>query len=267
MTEPAPHVHEHDPDQEAAWRALLTGDLGQLRYLRAILGKIPAGPRCKLCLAPLRAPGSIILRPFGFGPSRLNRRLCRACFRAVDKRPGGAEIELSLLFADVRGSTGLAEHMPPQEFSKLISRFYGVAANVVDRWDGIVDKFVGDEVVALFVPGFAGEDHASRTVEAARDLLRETGNDGPDPWAPIGVGVHTGVAFVGRVGEEDACDFTAVGDAVNTTSRLASEAAAGEILVSTDAAEASSLETSGLERRTLTLRGRDEMIDAFVARA
>ena len=266
MTEPAPHIHEHDTEQEAAWRAVLTGDLGQLRYLRAILGRIPAGPRCKFCLAPLRAPGSVVLRPFGFGPSKLNRRLCRACFRTIDKRPGGAEVDLSLLFADVRGSTGLAERMPAHEYSKLISRFYGVAASVVDRWDGIVDKFVGDEVVALFVPGFAGEEHAERAVRAAHDLLRETGNDGPEPWAPIGIGVHTGVAFVGRVGEGDACDFTAVGDAVNTTSRLSSAAAAGEILVSAHAAEAAGLDASGLERRTLTLRGRDEMIDAFVAR-
>jgi len=267
MAEPAPHVHEHDPETEEAWRAVLNGDLGALKVFRSVLGRIPAGPRCKLCLAPLKAPGSVVLRPFGFGPSKLNRRLCRACFRSIEKRPGGAEVELSLLFADVRGSTAIAERMPAQEFSRLISRFYGVAANVVDKWDGIVDKFVGDEVVALFVPGFAGEDHASRAVAAARDLLRETGNDGGEPWAPIGVGVHTGVAFVGRVGEGDACDFTAVGDAVNTAARLASEAGAGEVLVSNAAAAASDLNASGLESRTLTLRGRDEMIDAVVLAA
>jgi adenylate cyclase len=154
--------------------------------------------------------------------------------------------------------------LPPQEFSKLISRFYGVAAGVVDRWDGIVDKFVGDEVVALFVPGFAGEDHASRAVDAARDLLRETGNDGDDPWVPIGAGVHTGVAFVGRVGEGDACDFTAVGDAVNTTARLASAAGAGEILVSRAAANASGVDQSEREMRTLELKGKDELVDALV---
>jgi adenylate cyclase len=192
------HVHEVDAATENAWRAVLTGDLGQLRYIRAVMGRIPSGPRCKLCLSPLKAPGSVILKPFGFGPSRLNRRLCRACFRAVDKRPGGAEIELSLMFADVRGSTSLAEKMQPQEFSRLISRFYGTAARVVDEWDGIIDKFVGDEAVALFVPGFAGEDHASRAVQAARSLIHETGNDGADPWVPLGIGVHTGIAYVGR---------------------------------------------------------------------
>lgn len=268
MSEPAnDHAHEYDPEHEEAWRAALTGDIGALRYFRAVLGRIPGAPRCKLCLAPMKAPGNLIVRPLGFGPSKLNRRLCRACFRHLDKHPGGAEVELSLLFADVRGSTSIAERMPAQEFSKLISRFYGVAAKVVDHWDGIVDKFVGDEVVALFVPGFAGEDHASRAVEAARDLLRETGNDGGAPWVPIGAGIHTGVAFVGRVGEGDACDFTAVGDSVNTTARLASSAGAGEILVSEAAAVASGLDTSALNARTLTLKGKDEMIDAVVLTA
>jgi adenylate cyclase len=87
------------------------GELPSLRYFRRILSWIPSGPRCKLCLSPLNPPGSVLLRPVGFGPSQLNRRLCRACFRSLDKRPGGAEIELSFLFADVRGSTALAERM------------------------------------------------------------------------------------------------------------------------------------------------------------
>jgi adenylate cyclase len=261
------HEHEHDREHEEAWRAVLMGEARGLQTVRKLVGWVPTGPRCKLCLAPLKPPGSVVLRLVGFGPSRLNRRLCRACFRAIEKRPGGAEVELSLLFADVRGSTGLAERMPAHEFSQLISRFYGTAAKVVDGWDGLVDKFVGDEVVALFIPGFAGSDHASRAIGAGQDLLRETGNDGPEPWAPIGIGVHTGVAFVGRVGEGDACDFTAVGDAVNTTARLASAAGAGELLVSRAAAEAAGFDSAGLEARTLELRGRDETVDAVVATA
>ena len=264
---PVTETSEHTHERSEAWRRILAGELSQLRFYRAVLGKIPAGPRCKLCLAPLKPPGSVVLRPFGFGPSRLNRRLCRACFRTVDTQPGGAEVELSFLFADVRGSTALAERIPAQEFSRLISRFYGTAARVVDRWDGLVDKFVGDEVVALFVPGFAGEDHAGRAVEAARELMRETANEGGEPWIPVGAGVHTGVAYVGRVGEGDACDFTAVGDAVNAAARLASTAKAGEILVSAAAATAADLDTSGLESRALELRGRDERVTAWVATA
>jgi hypothetical protein len=96
--------------------------------------------------------------------------------------PGGAEVELSLLFADMRGSTGLAERMPAHEFSQLISRFYGTAAKVVDRWDGLVDKFVGDEVVALFITGVGGPNHAERALGAARELVCETGNSNGEPW-------------------------------------------------------------------------------------
>jgi adenylate cyclase len=185
----------------------------------------------------------------------------------VETKPGGAEVELSFMFADVRGSTALAEHTQAQEFSSLLARFYGIAAKAVDSRDGIVDKFVGDEVVALFIPGFAGDDHAADAVAAAMGLMRETGNDGEDPWVPVGAGVHTGIAFVGVVGEGDAHDFTAVGEPVNTTARLASEAGGrGEILVTAAAAAAAELDTAGLESRTLTVRGRDEPVVAWVAR-
>jgi adenylate cyclase len=267
VSDPTSETHEHQAEHEAAWRAILTGQVRGLNMTRRLVGWVPAGPRCKLCLAPLRAPGSVLLRPFGFGPSKLNRRLCRSCFRSVEKHPGGAEVEISLLFADVRGSTSLAERMSPQAFSNLIARFYGTAANVVDDRNGLVDKFVGDEVVALFIPGFAGEDHAAKAVDAARELMRETGNDGGEPWIPVGAAVHSGVPYVGRVGEGDACDFTAIGDPVNTTARLASSAAAGEILVSAAAAEAAGLDTTGLEMRTLELRGREEHAEVWVARA
>jgi adenylate cyclase len=117
--------------------------------------------------------------------------------RSAHKHPGGAEVDISVLFADVRGSTALAEGMLPGEFSRLMSRFYGAAAEVIDECDGIVDKFVGDGAVALFIPGFAGSDYAADAIAAARGLIAQTGNDGPDPWIPVGAGVHTGSSFVG----------------------------------------------------------------------
>jgi adenylate cyclase len=168
------------------------------------------------------------------------------------------------LFADVRGSTGIAERLPPEEFSRLLARFYGAAAEVIDDCDGIVDKFVGDGVVALFIPGFAGSDHAADAIAAARGLLEQT-SDGGDAWIPVGAGVHTGTSFVGSVGEGDARDFTALGDTVNTAARLTGLAGAGEVLISTEAAAAANLETTGLQRRTVELRGRDQRLDAWVA--
>lgn len=130
---------------------------------------------------------------------------------------------------------------------------------------GIVDKFVGDSAIALFLPGFAGEDHAADAIEAARDLVEKTGGDSSEPWIPIGVGVHTGRSFVGAVGEGDARDFTALGDTVNTAARLSALAGPGEILISCEAGEAAGIETNGLERRTLEIRGRDQSVDVWVS--
>jgi adenylate cyclase len=254
------------PSVEEMWRQMLTGDYPRLDRMRRMWGALPSPPRCKLCNAPFRGPGGVLMRAIAYGPSSLNRRLCKWCLRAVLKHPGGAEVEISVLFADVRGSTTIAEGMPPEDFSRLMARFYGAAADVIDQWDGIVDKFVGDAAVALFIPGFAGRDHAAGAIAAARGLLEQTGNNGSEPWIPIGAGVHTGTSFVGSVGEGDARDFTALGDTVNTTARLTSLAQPGEILITAEAADASGLDTAGLERRTLELRGRDQSVDAWVAR-
>lgn len=204
------------------------------------------------------------MRVFGFGPSTINRRICRHCIAALEKNPGGAEVEISLLFADVRGSTGLAEQASAGEFSQLMARFYGTAAKVVDARNGIVDKFVGDQAMALFIPGFAGIDHAADAVASARELLAETGHGDGTPWIPVGAGVHTGVAYVGTIGEGDALDFTALGDSVNTAARLAASAGIGEILVSSSAAAAAAVQTDGLESRTLSLRGRTESVEAWI---
>jgi adenylate cyclase len=234
--------------REEMWERMLTGNFPRLHRMRRIWGALPSPPRCKLCNAPFRGPGGVLMRAIAYGPSPLNRRLCKWCIRAIDKEPGGAEVEISVLFADVRGSTAIAERMPPEEFSRLMARFYGAAAKVIDERDGIVDKFVGDGAVALFIPGFAGSDHAANAIAAARRLLE-----------------HTGKSFVGAVGEGDARDFTALGDTVNAAARLTDLAGAGEILISAEAAAAGGLDRAGLERRTLELRGRDQSVEAWVA--
>jgi adenylate cyclase len=250
--------------QEDHWRLMLTGQMPGLLATKRLLKRLPSEPRCKLCMAPFGHPGVLGMRLVGEGTSALNRRICKWCIRGIQKHPGGAEIEVSALFVDVRGSTGIAEHTPAGEFGQLLARFYGTAARVVDRWDGIVDKFVGDEAVVLFIPGFAGEEHAARAIDAARDLMRETGNDGGEPWVPLGAGVHTGTSFVGTVGEGDAIDFTAVGDTVNTAARLMAAAGPGEIVISAAAADSAGLDTAGLEHRSLELRGREQTVDAWV---
>ena len=172
-----------------------------------------------------------------------------------------------MLFADVRGSTTLAEGMTPTEFSRLMNRFYLTATDVLVRSDALIDRLIGDEVIGLFLTGFAGTEHPRVAVEAARELLRAVGYGGPSgPWIPVGAGVHTGTAFVGKVGEQNVNDITVLGDAANVAARLASQAGPGEILVSQAAFTAARLEPSNLEQRRLELKGRREGVDAFVLR-
>jgi adenylate cyclase len=205
------------------------------------------------------------MRAVGLGPWAKNSKYCTGCFRVLRRSHGGAEIETSLLFADVRGSTALAEQMTPREFTRLMGRFYDAATEVLVRHDAIVDKFVGDEVIAIFIPGLAGQAHARRAVDAARDLLRQTGHGEPGgPWVPVGVGVNTGQAYVGAIGDGPDTDMTAMGDVVNTTARLASAAGPGEILVTTSAAAGAGLSIEGFQRRSLALKGKSQPTDVVV---
>jgi adenylate cyclase len=260
------------PQEE--WSAFLGGTHPHLRD-RSPLRFIPSNPRCKLCEAPFGAPGALLLRRYGYGPWEKNPRICARCFKNIDsaaKRcPGGpqgeevkgGEVEISMLFADVRGSSKLARQMPVWDFTQLMNRFYRVCRDVLFETDAIIEKFVGDEVAALFVPFLTGPGHAELAVRAARELLRATGHGEPDgPWVPVGAGVHTGTAFVGMVGSDNASDFTALGDPVNVTAHLAAQAAIGEVLVTTNAARAARLDADGLERRSLSLKGHP--VEAFV---
>ena len=219
-----------------------------------------------MCAAPFGGIGAPLMRAIGRKPAENNPNICGICFTFVSTHHGGAEITLSLMFADIRGSTSLAETMPAKEYRALIDRFYNVAADAVFEHDGFLDKFVGDEVVASFAPLLAGEQHAARAIEAAQALMKATGNgQGETPWAPLGAGVHTGTAWMGAVGEGHAASITVLGDVVNVASRLAALAPAGEILVTTDAAMAASIDPT-LPRHMLDLRGKLQQTEVISLR-
>ena len=205
------------------------------------------------------------MRLMGQGPSRLTPHLCSQCHAHASRHLGGAEVELTMLFADIRGSTPLAEKMAPAEFGRLISRFFATASEVITDSQALLDRLVGDQVIGLYIPGFAGAEHRALAIQAAQDLLHVTGH-GPttEPWIPVGIGVHTGVAFVGSVGNAGiATDITVLGDAPNTAARLSSNAAAGEILISEDA-YVPDMNLEGLEKRQLTLKGKSNPVNVYV---
>lgn len=246
-------------------RGFLSGEDPGIARFRRVMRHIPHGPNCKLCAAPFEGPGGAVLGRLGYARYPGNPAICGSCIKSLNKLGVyGAEIEVSLMFADIRGSTGIGEALTPTDFREFLDNFYRLSAKAILDNDGIVDKFVGDGAVALFIPGFAGPDHAADGIAAARDLLRAAAAG--EPPLPIGVGVHTGVSFVGTIGEGDALDFTALGDTVNTASRVTASAGAGELLVTHAAAEAAGLDTSSLERRTLELRGRSETVGTYVLR-
>jgi adenylate cyclase len=189
-------------------------------------------------------------------------RLCRQCHDEAARRIGGCEVEVTLLFADVRGSTPLAERLSPAEYSRLINRFYAVATESLVRSSAWVDRLVGDQAIGIYVPGFAGPDHTSLALSAAQDLLRATGHAAPEgPWLPIGVGLHRGTAFVGAFGSENGVtDITVLGDVANVSARLSSLAAPGEILMSEPAFAALAHPPAGWEARNMLLKGKSEPV-------
>jgi adenylate cyclase len=230
---------------------------------RRVFSRIPSSPRCQLCAAPFAGGGGALMRALGKKKSGSNPLMCTSCERQLLKRRGGAEVESSLLFADVRGSTAMGERLSPSDFRAALARYYTIAADAVYANRGIVEMFVGDELVAAFPP-FLGEAHAARAVEAARDVLRGTGHGDPGgPWLPVGAGVHTGRMWFGTVGEGSHVEITVLGDVVNTTARLAAVAGAGEILVSAEVAAVVGLDAS-LERRSLELKGKEQPTEVVV---
>lgn len=251
MSEEARQTHQK-------WRDLLSGTTTDLIWTRRLLRHIPSEPRCKLCLSPQAGIGAPLVALFGFGRYPRNPQLCNNCFRMAQRWPGGAEIEITALFADVRGSTGLAETSSPVEYSTAVESYVRTASRAVRGPGGIVEKLLGDGVMALFIPALVGGGTAAPAIAAARGMLREV-------TLPVGIGIHTGPAWVGFVGGiEEVLEFTALGDAVNVASRLGSEAAAGEILISDTTAAGAEIATDGLEARSLELRGRSEPVEAWV---
>jgi len=259
---------DHEIMVENTWRTLLTtGESEDEKRLRRIFRMFPSKTKCKWCDLPFDHPASPLLHLiFKKKPSSFNPRFCNVCDDFAVKYQGGAEVELSMLFADIRGSTNLAEGMSATEFKRLIDRFYQVSTKIFIKTNAMIDKLVGDEVTAFYICGMAGEDYARLAVDAAEELLIATGHKDPNgPWAPVGVGVHTGVAFVGAVGTSDGVvDVTALGDAVNIAARLASQAKAGEILLSEKALETAQVNASNLEKRSLELKGKSAAFDVCV---
>ena len=247
-------------DWEVAWRLHETG---AGRAMRRLLFALPSSPRCGICGAPFEGFGSRLAGPLGYRPSRKNPTVCGVCVEYSP--PGGMKMQTGILFADLRGFTARFDGGDPEEASKVLRRFYRAAEDVLFP-DAVIDKLIGDEVMALYLPDLKPAMERAEVpplmVEHARGLLRAIGYGSADgPFAEMGIGLDVGEAFVGNIGQRALYDFTAVGDVVNTASRLQSQAGSGEIVLS-DRVAAGLPEPIGAPVE-LTLKGKAEPQAAF----
>jgi adenylate cyclase len=242
-------------DWEVAWRLHEQGFGGlAATFFRAL----PRSPRCGVCGAPFAGLGRWIVGPLGYRPSRKNPTICGTCVEFSP--PGGMTQHIGVLFADLRGFAAQFDGVDPHQASLLLRRFYKCAEDVLFP-DAVIDKLIGDEVMALYLPDLkptmSRDEVPARMLDHAVALLRAVGyGSDSEPFVELGIGMDVGDAFVGNIGQRALYDFTAVGDVVNTASRLQSQAAGGEILLTSRVA--AGLPTMVGTREELELKGKRE---------
>lgn len=238
------------------WEALLVKGHEPLKVAQRVFRRLPHDPRCKLCLNPFGGVGGKMTGLLGHKPSRKNPNICQFCF---DRLPtGGIEVDIGVVFADVRASTSLGERSDATRFAERLNAFFATATKVLIHHEGIVDKLIGDEVMGLFIQGIAGPEYRRKAALAALQLASDVAE------LPLGVAANAGVAFVGNVGSGSVLDFTALGDAVNVGARLQAHASPGEIVLAASLYPLIEADHPGGRPDRVVLRGRDEPVDVVV---
>ncbi len=183
---------------------------------------------------------------------------------------GGVNQLITVLFADVRGFTRLAEHTAPEQVVGLLNRYFSAMTEIIFAYGGTLDKYIGDGLMALFGAPTATPEDAAHAVQAAVEMQRQMRHTNTDlraaglPEISIGVGLHTGEATVGYVGSERRTEYTAIGDTVNLASRLESNAQPGQILISEAVVGACGTDRFTLEQQPpLTVKNRVQPVPVF----
>jgi adenylate cyclase len=174
-------------------------------------------------------------------------------------------VPLTVLFADVRGYTGLAEQLSTVAATALLNRFYVAASNALLAHEAMLGQIAGDEVMALFFPGLAGPNYPSKAIRGAIELLDAVGYGTRDgTWLDVGIGICTGEEYAGNVGGGGFKDFTALGDVTNTAARLQATARGGEIVMCATTYGATPDAFPAAQRRELQLKGRSQAVECYV---
>ncbi|WP_209602763.1 adenylate/guanylate cyclase domain-containing protein [Sinorhizobium kostiense] len=222
---------------------------------------------------PLRGPASLPFRAFGIRPSRMNPNTCTLCelmFTRVMKARK-ITVDVSVLFADLRDYTTLSQSLSADSLQSLLDDFYDECATAIWEFDGLLNKTVGDAVMAIFNFPIPHQDHAERAVLAAREIQRrcqsrrehraaQSGLDGGE--LGVGIGIDSGQASFGEFGRSHR-DLTAIGTVVNTAARAQAAAEAGRILVTRAVCERAQSQTAGSQGRKYRLKGFEKPIELY----
>ncbi len=179
---------------------------------------------------------------------------------------GGERAEVTVLFADVRGYTGLSERLPAEDVVRLLNEYFTIATHSIRAEGGWLDKFVGDAVVAVFNAPLPQVDHADRAVRAALAMQRAVGEMRSmeiDDCIEFGIGINTGVVIVGNVGSVERMSYTVIGDTVNVASRLQTSAAPGQIILTAETVEKLTEPVALEHLGPLTVKGRREPVQVY----
>ena len=189
---------------------------------------------------------------------------------AVDIEPGGERREVTILMADIRNFTTLCERNEPEVVTRILNRYFSAMSNPIFKHDGMIDKFIGDAIMAVFGAPQARMNSAQCAIDAAKGMLEELIELNKQfaqqglPQLEIGIGIHSGEAIAGNVGSLSCMDYTVIGDTVNVAARIESKTKElGQVLlVSEDTAEKSEMPDL-VWVADVKLKGRDKTVNVY----
>jgi class 3 adenylate cyclase len=224
---------------------------------------------------PLRGIAALPFRAFGIRRSRMNPNICTICEMMFTKvmRARKVSIDASVLFADLRGYTALSQSLPEDQIATLLDIFYDECASAIWEYDGLLNKTIGDAIMAIFNFPIRQPDHAARAIDAAREIQRRCRArqsmavglaDGDGKTLGIGIGIDSGMVSFGEFGRSHR-DLTAIGTVVNTAARAQAAAQAGQILVTRAVRDRCAPDFASSEGRLYALKGLLEPAELYAA--
>ncbi len=180
---------------------------------------------------------------------------------------GGKRVDISVLFADIRGFTTYSEKLPPEKLVSILNRYLAAMAEAVLEHGGTIDKFMGDSIMAWFNAPMPQSDHTLRAVKTALAIRASVENlykEMPaDAHLAFGAGIHYGDAVLGLIGTEKRLEYTAISDSVNTAKRIQENSAKNQILISKDAYERVKKQVQAKPHVEITVKGKTQPVEVF----